>query len=95
MPEDAPVTNALTYRFRILSRYLVQSTARQSVDCRTIALNMPHNEGLVGKFWRPVITYAQVAPDGTLGVGPGAHIVVGGVLDLTRQIAETQTGTDR
>jgi hypothetical protein len=100
--------------------------------------------GLVGKFWRPVITYAQVAPEGfrdfaepgyaktvyslsvraiderrtllsgvmrtattdeqarkwfrrywTLGVGPGAHIVVSGVLDLTREMAEAQTATDR
>ena len=100
--------------------------------------------GLVGKFWRPVIPYAQVAPEDfsdftepgyaktvyalsvraiderrtllsgvmrtattderarkwfrrywTLGVGPGAHIVVSGVLDLTREMAEAQMGTDR
>lgn len=93
--------------------------------------------GLVGKFWRPIIDYAQVAPESfhdfaepgyaktvyslsvraldeqrtllsgvmrtattderarkwfrrywTLGVGSGAHIVVGGVLDLTREMAE-------
>ena len=99
--------------------------------------------GMVGKFWRPVITYAQVTPEGfgdfaepgyaktvyslsvrafderqtllsgvmrtattdeqarkwfrrywTLGVGPGAHIVVSGVLELTREIAEAQTATD-
>ena len=99
--------------------------------------------GLVGKFWRPVISYAQVAPEGfrdfaepgyaktvyslsvraiderrtllsgvmrtattdeqarkwfrrywTLGVGPGAHIVVSGVLDLTRELAEAQEATD-
>jgi len=41
MPDEAPVTNALTYRFRISSRYLVKSAARQSVDCRAITLNMP------------------------------------------------------
>jgi len=94
--------------------------------------------GLVGKFWRPVIQYAQVTPESfrefaepgyaktvyslsvraldeqrtllsgvmrtattdaqarkwfrrywTLGVGSGAHIVVSGVLDLAREIAET------
>jgi hypothetical protein len=99
---------------------------------------------LVGKFWRPVIAYAQVAPEGfrdfaepgyaktvyslsvrtiderrtllsgvmrtattdvqarkwfrrywTLGVGSGAHIVVSGVLDLTRETAEAQTATGR
>ncbi|UCF45599.1 MAG: hypothetical protein JSU89_00045 [Myxococcales bacterium] len=93
--------------------------------------------GLVGKFWRPIIDYAQVAPESfhdfaepgyaktvyslsvraldeqrtllsgvmrtattdeqarkwfrrywTLGVGSGAHIVVSGVLDLTREMAE-------
>jgi hypothetical protein len=100
----------------------------------------PHDElalGLVGKFWRPVIDYAQITresfrdfaepgyaktvyslsvralDDGrtllsgvmrtattdeqarkwfrrywTLGVGSGAHIVVSGVLDLTRESAE-------
>jgi hypothetical protein len=31
----------------------------------------------------------------TLGVGPGAHIVVNGVLNLTREIAEAHTATDR
>lgn len=93
--------------------------------------------GLVGKFWRPVIAYAQVLPEGfrdfaepgyaktvyslsvraldetrtllsgvmrtattdeqarkwfrrywTFGVGSGAHVVVSGVLDLTREMAE-------
>jgi hypothetical protein len=93
--------------------------------------------GLVGKFWRPVITFAKVSPEGfrgfaepgyaktiyslsvralderrtllsgvmrtattderartwfrrywTLGVGSGAHILVNGVLDLTREMAE-------
>jgi len=93
--------------------------------------------GLVGKFWRPVIEYAEVSPESfrdfaepgyaktvyslsvraldeqrtllsgvmrtattdeqarkwfrrywTLGVGSGAHIVVRGVLDLTREMAE-------
>jgi hypothetical protein len=100
----------------------------------------PRNEialGLVGKFWRPVIEYAQVSSEGfrdfaepgyaktvyslsvrllddgrtllsgvmrtattdeqarkwfgrywTLGVGSGAHVVVRGLLDLTREIAE-------
>jgi hypothetical protein len=100
----------------------------------------PRNElalGLVGKFWRPVIEYAEVSPESfrdfaepgyaktvyslsvrsldeqrtllsglmrtattdeqarkwfgrywTLGVGSGAHIVVRGVLDLTREMAE-------
>ena len=100
----------------------------------------PLNElalGLVGKFWRPVIEYAEVSPESfrdfaepgyaktvyslsvrsldeqrtllsglmrtattdeqarkwfrrywTLGVGSGAHIVVRGVLDLTREMAE-------
>jgi len=100
----------------------------------------PRNElalGLVGKFWRPVIEYAEVSPVSfrdfaepgyaktvyslsvrsldeqrtllsglmrtattdeqarkwfrrywTLGVGSGAHIVVRGVLDLTREMAE-------
>jgi hypothetical protein len=103
----------------------------------------PHDElalGLVGKFWRPVIHYAQVTPESfrefaepgyaktvyslsvraldeqrtllsgvmrtattdeqarkwfrrywTLGVGSGAHIVVSGVLDLAREIAEGRT----
>ena len=95
--------------------------------------------GLVGKFWRPVIAYAEVSPEDfrdfadpgyaktvyslsvrpiderqtllsgvmrtattdeqarkwfrrywTLGVGSGAHIVVSGVLDLTREMAETR-----
>jgi hypothetical protein len=31
----------------------------------------------------------------TLGVWSGAHIVVSGVLDLTREITEAQTATDR
>ena len=93
--------------------------------------------GLVGKFWRPVIAFAKVSPEGfrdfaepgyaktiyslsvrpldgrrtllsgvmrtattdeqartwfrrywTLGVGSGAHILVNGVLDLTREMAE-------
>ena len=93
--------------------------------------------GLVGKFWRPVISYARVEAHAfrdfaeagyaktvyslsvrplnggrtllsgtmrtaatdersrrwfrrywTLGVGPGAHIVVEGLLDLTREMAE-------
>jgi len=93
--------------------------------------------GLVGKFWRPVIEYAEVSPESfrdfaepgyaktvyslsvraldeqrtllsgvmrtattdeqarkwfrrywTLGVGSGAHVVVRGVLDLTREMAE-------
>ena len=98
--------------------------------------------GLVGKFWRPVIAYANVTADGfrdfaepgyaktvyslsvrtlserrtllsgmmrtattdeearqwfrrywTLGVGSGAHVLVNGVLDLTREMAEhRQTG---
>jgi hypothetical protein len=92
---------------------------------------------LVGKFWRPVIEYAEVSPESfrdfaepgyaktvyslsvralekqrtllsgvmrtattderarkwfrrywTLGVGSGAHVVVRGVLDLTREMAE-------
>jgi len=96
--------------------------------------------GLVGKFWRPVIAYAQVESESfrdfaepgyaktvyslsvqaldegrtllsgvmrtattdeqarkwfrrywTLGVGSGAHIVVSGVLDLTREMAEGRT----
>jgi len=100
--------------------------------------------GLVGKFWRPVITYAQVSTDRfrdfaepgyaktvyslsvraieerrtllsgvmrtattdeqarkwfrrywTFGVGPGAHIVVSGVLDLTREMAEAQAAADQ
>lgn len=93
--------------------------------------------GLVGKFWRPVIEYAEVKPDGfkafdlpgyaktvyalgvrplegdrtllwavmrtattdeqarrwfrrywTLGVGSGAHALVGGLLDVVREDAE-------
>jgi hypothetical protein len=96
--------------------------------------------GLVGKFWRPVIAFAQVrredfpeyrepgyaktvyalsvrALDGrrtlltgtmrtattddharlwfrrywTLGVGSGAHILVSGLLDVTRELAESRT----
>jgi hypothetical protein len=94
--------------------------------------------GLVGKFWRPVIAFAAVGPDGfrdfaepgyaktvyslsvraldvrrtlltgvmrtattdeharrwfrrywTLGVGSGAHLLVDGLLDVTREIAES------
>lgn len=100
----------------------------------------PHDEialGLVGKFWRPVITFANVAPEAfrnfdepgyaktiyslsvralderrtllsgamrtattdeharrwfrrywTLGVGSGAHVLVNGLLDVTREMAE-------
>lgn len=93
--------------------------------------------GLVGKFWRPVITFARVTPDTfrdfqnagyaktiyslsvravdeqhtllsgvmrtattdeharrwfrrywTLGIGSGAHVLVQGVIDLTREAAE-------
>jgi hypothetical protein len=107
----------------------------------------PHDElalGLVGKFWRPVIAYAEVSPEDfrdfdepgyaktvyslsvrpiderqtllsgvmrtattdeqarkwfrrywTFGVGSGAHIVVSGVLDLTREMAETRKTADR
>src|SRR5512133_1625872 len=93
--------------------------------------------GLVGKFWRPVIVYAKVAPEAfrdfrepgyaktiyslsvraiedrrtllsgvmrtattdeqargwfrrywTFGVGSGAHVLVNGVLDVTRDMAE-------
>ena len=93
--------------------------------------------GLVGKFWRPVIQFARIAPDTfrefqepgyaktiyslsvrpidgrhtllsgvmrtattdanarrwfrrywTLGVGSGAHVLVQGVIDLTREAAE-------
>jgi hypothetical protein len=100
--------------------------------------------GLVGKFWRPVISYAQVRSEGfrdfadpgyaktvyslsvraiderrtllsgvmrtattdeqarkwfrrywTLGVGSGAHIVVSGVLDLAREMAEARKPADR
>lgn len=96
--------------------------------------------GLVGRFWRPVISYAAVTADGfrsfsepgyaktiyalsvsplddhrtllegtmrtattdeparrwfrrywTLGVGSGAHILVGGLLDVTREAAEAAT----
>jgi hypothetical protein len=102
----------------------------------------PHDEialGLVGKFWRPVIDYAKVSPDGfrsfnepgyaktiyslsvraiddrrtllagvmrtattdeharrwfrrywTFGVGSGAHILVQGLLDVTREMAEAR-----
>lgn len=95
--------------------------------------------GLVGKFWRPIITYAQVSAEEfrdfaqpgyaktvyslsvralaerrtlltammrtattdeqarrwfrrywTLGVGSGAHVLVTGVIDLTREAAELQ-----
>lgn len=95
--------------------------------------------GLVGKFWRPVISYAIVDRDGfrdfaepgyaktvyalsvgrlgerrtllsglmrtattdeqarrwfrrywTLGVGTGAHVLVNGVIDLVREMAETR-----
>jgi len=97
--------------------------------------------GLVGKFWRPVIVYAKVAPEAfrefrepgyaktiyslsvravedrrtllsgvmrtattdeqarrwfrrywTLGVGSGAHVLVNGVLDVTRDMAEARRG---
>jgi hypothetical protein len=100
----------------------------------------PRNEialGLVGKFWRPVITFAKVTPEGfrdfsepgfaktvyalsvaplnggrtllsgvmrtattddqarrwfrrywTFGVGSGAHILVNGLLGVTREMAE-------
>jgi hypothetical protein len=97
--------------------------------------------GLIGKFWRPVITYARVTPEEfgpfeepgyaktiyslsvralepqrtllsgtmrtattdeharrwfrrywTLGVGSGAHILVDGVLDVTRETAEGREG---
>jgi hypothetical protein len=96
--------------------------------------------GLVGKFWRPVIVYAKVAPEAfrefrepgyaktiyslsvraiedrrtllsgvmrtattdeqarrwfrrywTLGVGSGAHVLVNGVLDVTRDTAEARS----
>jgi len=95
--------------------------------------------GLVGKFWRPVIEFAQVAPAAfrefavpgfaktiyslsvrplgdrrtllsgtmrtattdeharrwfrrywTLGIGSGAHILVNGLLDVTREMAEAR-----
>jgi hypothetical protein len=94
--------------------------------------------GLVGKFWRPVIEFAEVAKDAfrdfsepgyaktiyslsvraidarrtllsgvmrtattdeharvwfrrywTLGVGSGAHVLVNGLLDVTREMAES------
>ena len=103
----------------------------------------PHDEialGLVGRFWRPVIQFAEVTADGfrsfyepgyaktiyslsvrpideshtlltgamrtattderarrwfrrywTLGVGSGAHVLVNGVLDVTREMAETRS----
>ena len=96
--------------------------------------------GLVGRFWRPVIVYAKVAPEAfrefhepgyaktiyslsvraiedrrtllsgvmrtattdeqarrwfrrywTLGVGSGAHVLVNGVLDVTRDMAEARS----
>jgi hypothetical protein len=96
--------------------------------------------GLVGKFWRPVIVYAKVAPEAfrefdepgyaktiyslsvraieerrtllsgvmrtattdeearrwfrrywTLGIGSGAHVLVNGVLDVTRDLAESRS----
>jgi hypothetical protein len=96
--------------------------------------------GLVGKFWRPVIVYAKVAPEAfrefrepgyaktvyslsaraiedrrtllsgvmrtattdeqarrwfrrywTLGVGSGAHVLVNGVLDVARDMAEARS----
>jgi hypothetical protein len=96
--------------------------------------------GLVGRFWRPVIEYATVAPERfrdfndpgyaktiyalsvraldpgrtllsgvmrtattdeqarrsfrrywTLGVGSGAHVLVQGLLDVTREMAEART----
>jgi hypothetical protein len=99
--------------------------------------------GLVGKFWRPVITFAKVDAAGfrdfaepgyaktiyslsvkaldehrtllsgvmrtattdeqarrwfrrywTFGVGSGAHVLVNGVIDLAREIAEQQDGND-
>ena len=98
--------------------------------------------GLVGKFWRPVIEFAEVAPEDftefeepgfaktiyslatreiderttmlsgsmrtattdekarrwfrrywTLGVGPGAHVLVGGLLDVVRDDAESRDGS--
>jgi hypothetical protein len=97
--------------------------------------------GLVGKFWRPVIEFARVPPEGfrdfaepgyaktiyslsvralddrrtllsgvmrtattdeharrwfrrywTFGVGSGAHVLVNGLLDVTREIAEARAG---
>lgn len=99
--------------------------------------------GLVGKFWRPVIVYAKVAPEAfrefrepgyaktiyslsvraiedrrtllsgvmrtattdgqarrwfrrywTLGVGSGAHVLVNGVLEVTRDMAEARSRSD-
>jgi hypothetical protein len=96
--------------------------------------------GLVGKFWRPVITFAPVTPANfrdfhepgyaktiyslsvrpidarhtllagemrtattdaharrwfrrywTLGIGSGAHVLVNGLLDVTREMAEART----
>jgi hypothetical protein len=96
--------------------------------------------GLVGKFWRPVIVYAKIAPEAfpefrepgyaktiyslsvraiddrrtllsgmmrtattdeqarrwfrrywTLGIGSGAHVLVNGVLDVTRDMAEARS----
>lgn len=98
--------------------------------------------GLVGKFWRPVIEFADVAADRfrdfsdpgyaktvyslsvrsldeqrtllsgvmrtattdeharrwfrrywTYGVGSGAHVLVNGLLDITREMAEARAGT--
>ena len=97
--------------------------------------------GLVGRFWRPVIVYAQVTPEAfrtfdepgyaktiyslsvralderrtllsgvmrtattdeharrwfrrywTLGIGSGAHVLVNGLLDVTRELAEDREG---
>ncbi len=105
----------------------------------------PHDEialGLVGKFWRPVIEFADVSADRfrdfsdpgyaktvyalsvrrlddqrtllsgvmrtattdeharrwfrrywTCGIGSGAHVLVNGLLDITREMAETRAGT--
>ena len=106
----------------------------------TLLGERPHDEialGLIGKFWRPIITFATVAAEDfrdfaepgyaktvyslsvralddrrtllsgvmrtattdeeartwfrrywTLGVGAGAHVLVNGVLELTREMAE-------
>lgn len=37
----------------------------------------------------------KIGPGEALGVGSGAHIVVSGVLDLTREMAETRKTADR
>jgi hypothetical protein len=98
--------------------------------------------GLVGKFWRPVIAFAKVTPEGfrdfaepgyaktvyslsvraltgqrtllsgimrtattdedarrwfrrywTFGLGSGAHVLVDGVIDVAREIAEHQAAS--